>query len=244
MSAEGLSKAYGERVVLEADRLELRRGEILAVMGPSGSGKTTLLRLLTTLEKPTTGAVRFVELAWSSGNGLSEAALLGWRRRLSFVPQNPVLFSGSVRENVALGLQLRSRLGPEADALVDAMLRTVGLGPLAGASAASLSAGEAQRAALARALVTRPEVLLLDEPTANLDPSNVAIVEETLAAAVADWRPAVCLVTHNVFQARRIAQRTAFVVSGRIVEVGETHQVFESPSDRRTAAFVRGEMVF
>lgn len=244
MFAEGLTKVYGDRVVLDVDRLWLRRGEILAVMGPSGSGKTTLLRLLATLEAPSAGKVRFGDQTWPDGT--SETGLLGWRRRLSFVSQNPVLFSGTVRENVGLGLQLRAG-GRGSDGLegrVGAILDGVGLAQLAGARSTSLSAGEAQRAALARALVTRPEVLLLDEPTANLDPSNVAIIEKALAAAAAEWRPAVLLVTHNVFQAKRVAHRTALLVSGKVIEVGETRQVFESPVDSRTAAFVRGEMIF
>ncbi len=242
MFAEGLTKVYDGRVVLDVDCLGLRSGEILAVMGPSGSGKTTLLRLLATLEVPTAGEVRFGGLTWP--NGKSEAGFLAWRRRLSFVSQNPVLFRGTVRENVALGLQLRAGAGAKASARVEAILAHVGLAPLAEASAGVLSAGEAQRAALARALVTRPEVLLLDEPTANLDPSNVAIIERALTGAAAEWRPAVLLVTHNVFQAKRVAHRTALLVSGKMVEVGETRQVFERPVDARTAAFVRGEMVF
>jgi tungstate transport system ATP-binding protein len=108
----------------------------------------------------------------------------------------------------------------------------------------SLSAGEGQRVALARALVTRPDVLLLDEPTANLDPANVTIIEKALAQAMDTWQPAVLLVTHNLFQARRVARRTGLLVSGRLVEAGETAQVFERPADPRTAAFVRGEMVY
>lgn len=253
MSAQSLSKAYGGRVVLEVDEFELRRGEILAVMGPSGSGKTTLLRLLATLEAPAAGRVRFGDAVWP--DGASAASLLAWRRRVGFVSQSPVLFSGTVGENVALGLGLRgSRGGIPSDAAtgaagcqdapVRAILDRVGLASLASARAGALSAGEVQRAALARALVTRPEVLLLDEPTANLDPFNVGIIERALADAVASWGPAVLLITHNLFQARRIAHRTAFLVSGKLVEVGETHQIFERPVDPRTAAFVRGEMVF
>jgi len=269
MWTEGLSKSYGSRTVLDIGRLELRRGEILAVMGPSGAGKTTLLRLLATLERPTSGVVRFGGLSWPDGRpsegrspsrpsegrspsrppdgGHGGGELLAWRRRLAFVPQNPVLFTGTVRDNVALGLGFRApRLGrDEVDRLVGATLERLGLGGLASARVGTLSAGEVERAALARALVTRPEVLLLDEPTANLDPWNVSVIEAALAAAAADpdRRPAVLLVTHNVFQAKRLGHRAALLVAGRIVEFGETRRIFENPSDPRTAAFVKGEMV-
>lgn len=268
MRARNLRVILGERFTLEVPRLDLLAGEVVSVMGPSGSGKTTLLRLLATLQRPSTGEVRFGELSWSAEAGNGSAVrrsnpreLLAWRRRMGFVPQNPVLFSGTVGENVALGLELRSRQrrrsgpGRPKPGPVDGssglmhdrvaeVLETVGLAALIGEPAASLSAGEAQRVALARALIHRPEVLFLDEPTANLDPANVAIIEQALAAAVAAWRPAVLLVTHNLFQARRVADRTGLLIGGKMIEFGPTRQVFEAPADPRTAAFVRGEMVF
>ncbi|MCL6581523.1 MAG: ATP-binding cassette domain-containing protein, partial [Firmicutes bacterium] len=174
--------------------------------------------------------------------------LLAWRRSIGFVPHHPVLFTGTVRENVSLALELRDgrrrrgRRGGTEDE-TDAVLETVGLTSLAEAPSSSLSSGEAQRVALARALVTRPRVLFLDEPAANLDPANVAIIERSLADAVRSWRPAVVLVTHNLFQARRLAHRAGLIVGGELIELGETSQVFERPGDPRTAAFVRGEMV-
>lgn len=249
MTVAGLRKVYGDRAILDLDRLEVRRGEILAVMGPSGSGKTTLLRLMTTLDEPTAGEVRFDGLAWAAHAGrangriLSEAELVRWRRRISLVPHNPVLFTGTVRDNVALGLWLRSDDSKAATGRVERALDEVGLRSLAGAAVGSLSAGEVQRAALARALVTNPDLLLLDEPTANLDPANVATIERAIADAVRTRGLAAVIVTHNLFQARRLAARTALLVSGRLIEVGETGQVFERPSQPLTAAFLRGEMV-
>jgi len=263
VAVSGLKKSYGDRLVLDVDRLDLRRGEMLAVMGPSGSGKTTLLRLLATLETPGAGEIRWGNLVFSGDGasglrgrrcaaaavasdgqgGLSAAELLAWRRRLAFVPQNPVLFTGRVADNVALGLGFRGLDGQVVKKAVADALDGLGLGAFAGAAVDSLSAGEGQRVALARALVTRPDVLFLDEPTANLDPANVTIIEKALARAMDTWQPAVLLVTHNLFQARRVARRTGLLVSGRLVEVGETAQVFERPADPRTAAFVRGEMV-
>ena len=249
MTATGLRRSYGDRTVLDVGEIALHRGEILALMGPSGSGKTTLLRLLATLERPSAGEVRFKDATWAASPpavGPSPGDLLAWRRGLAFVSQNPVLFTGSVRDNVVLGLELRGRAGPGAEAAVTRVLDDLGLGALALTSCRSLSAGEAQRVAVARAFVIRPEVLLLDEPTANLDPANVGIIERALVAAAggSDWRPAIFLVTHNLFQARRIAGRTGLLVAGRLVEAGPTRDVFERPADPRTKAFVEGEMVF
>jgi tungstate transport system ATP-binding protein len=115
---------------------------------------------------------------------------------------------------------------------------------LARASAVKLSGGEMQRVALARALVIEPRVLLLDEPTANLDPYNVALIEEIARAQNRARGTTIVLVTHNVFQAKRLAHRVGLMLGGRIVEVNDTRAFFDAPRDPRTAAFVRGEMVY
>jgi tungstate transport system ATP-binding protein len=263
VAVDGLRKTYGGRLVLDVERLDLQPGEILALMGPSGSGKTTLLRLLATLEEPDEGEVRFAGLVFrgrtslgSSGRppagtgtvkeeagGLSGSEILTWRRRLAFVSQNPVLFTGRVADNVSLGLNFRGLAGQAAKEAVEQALEGVGLEAFAGARVETLSAGEAQRVALARALVTRPQALFLDEPTANLDPANVNLIERALRKAVETWQPAVLFVTHDLFQARRVGRRCGVIVAGRLVETGETSSVFERPADPRTAAFVRGEMV-
>jgi tungstate transport system ATP-binding protein len=123
-------------------------------------------------------------------------------------------------------------------------LDQVGLSHLANQQARLLSGGEAQRVALARAIVLQPDVLLLDEPTANLDPYNVSLIESIIRRLNNERGMTLVLVTHNVFQARRLAHRVAFLLEGRIVEVAEVQQFFESPTDPRTAAFVRGDMVY
>ena len=123
-------------------------------------------------------------------------------------------------------------------------LERVGLADFAEVSVRTLSGGEGQRVALARAMVIEPEVLLLDEPTANLDPYNAALIERIVGDYNRERGTTIVLVTHNVFQARRLAHRAALLLEGRIVEVGETHRFFESPQDPRTSAFVRGEMIY
>lgn len=237
-SLAGVTRRYGSRTVLAIDELEIRRGEALAVVGPSGAGKSTLLRLLNFLEPVSSGEIRFDGQPIGGG----DAAPLAVRRRITTVFQRPLLLKRTVAANVAFGLQLRgqSHCGPA----VAAILEEVGLSGLAQAQARTLSGGEAQRVALARALVLQPDVLLLDEPTANLDPANVALMEGIVARMNRERGMTVVFVTHNPFQARRMGQRVALLLDGRLVEVAETERFFENPQDARTAAFVRGEMIY
>jgi tungstate transport system ATP-binding protein len=233
---EGVRQRYAGRTVLDLEELEVRRGEVLALVGPSGSGKSTLLRLLNFLERPTEGRILY-EGRPTDG----ERTPLELRRQVTTVFQQTALRKASVRSNVAYGLRLR---GLPVDGQVQGLLETVGLGKLAGAPARLLSGGEKQRVALARALIFRPRVLLLDEPTANLDPYNVGLIEQIVASENRDHGTTVVLVTHNVFQAHRLAHRTGLLLNGRLVELTETTAFFSCPVDPRTAAFVSGEMVY
>jgi tungstate transport system ATP-binding protein len=232
---ESLRKAYGERVVLEIPALQVQEGEVLALVGPSGAGKSTLLRLLNFLEPPTSGIIRF------SNQAISSAAPLAIRRQVTTVFQRPVLRRGSVRSNVAYGLGLR---GMPDDGRVTAMLEEVGLAGFALQAAQTLSGGEMQRVALARALVLEPRVLLLDEPTANLDPYNVSLIEGLIRAHNASRGTTIVAVTHNVFQAKRLAHRVGLMLSGSLIELADTDRFFNAPADPRTTAFIRGEMVY
>ena len=232
-----VTKSYNRRTVLNISALDVRRGEILALVGPSGAGKSTLLRLLNFLEHPTAGTIVLDDF---SLNGAPPP--LDIRRRVTTVFQHPILLNRSVTENVAFGLQLRGRRNVQA--VVRAELARVGLESLAHAPARTLSGGEQQRVALARALAIRPEVLLLDEPTANLDPGNVALIEQIVRTVNREQGVTIVLVTHNVFQARRLAHRTAVMLDGSIIEIGDTETLFTTPADSRTGAFLRGEMVY
>ncbi len=235
---EGLVKKYEERQVLQIEQVEIYQGEIFAVVGPSGAGKSTLLRLLNFLEPPSQGRIHFQKTTISPERG----APLSVRRRVTTVFQRPLLLNRSVAANVRYGLQLRG--ARNASAQTQAALEQVRLGDMANQRALTLSGGEAQRVALARALVLQPDVILLDEPTANLDPYNVGLIEEIVRTINKDLGTTIVLVTHNVFQARRLAHRVALLLDGRIAEVAETETFFTAPEDPRTAAFVRGEMVY
>jgi tungstate transport system ATP-binding protein len=233
-----VTKAYGERVVLDVDELDIRKGEIFALVGPSGAGKSTLLRLLNFLEPHTTGSIEFAGVTFPPGMD----APLEMRRRVTMVFQRPLLLNRSVWDNVTFGLWLRGERDSRESVI--RALEEVGLWHLAKQPARTLSGGEAQRVSLARAIVLQPEVLLLDEPTANLDPYNVSLIETIVKRINAERRTTLVLVTHNVFQAHRLADRVAFLLDGKLVEVGETEHFFANPQDPRTGAFVRGEMVY
>ena len=234
----GVTQAYGKRSVLQIDELNIYRGEVLALVGPSGAGKSTLLRLLNFLETPTSGAIEFAGETFSASQSLP----LAHRRRVTTVFQRPTLLRRSVYKNVAYGLQLRGQR--KVDDQIHATLKRVGLDTLAQQPARTLSGGEAQRVALARAMILEPDALLLDEPTANLDPYNVSLIESIVTELNTTSDTTLVLVTHNVFQARRLAHRVAFLLDGRIVEVNDVEAFFESPSDPRTRAFVNGEMIY
>lgn len=233
----GLQKSYDGRKVLDIDHLEIDAGEILAIVGPSGAGKSTLLRILNFLETPDRGELRFF------GQGVDFLKVpLETQRSVTTVFQRPSLLSGSVAANVLFGLRLRgNRDGREE---LNHLLDRVGLAHLARKSALNLSGGEAQRVALARALILKPEVLLLDEPTANLDPYNVELIESVVRDLSRTKRTTIVIVTHNIFQAHRLADRVVFLLNGKIIETAETRTFFENPSDERTRSFIQGDMVW
>jgi tungstate transport system ATP-binding protein len=237
-AVRGVVKEYGSRAVLRVAELDVQQGEIQGLVGPSGAGKSTLLRLMGFLERPTSGSLRFLETEY----GPLRAPALDVRRRVTMVFQRPVLLNRSVVDNVRYGLGLRGQR--DSAGLIEAALRQVGLTEFARRQGRTLSGGELQRVALARAMVLRPDVLLLDEPTANLDPYNVGLIEDILRRLNSEQRTTLVIVTHNVFQARRLAQRVGLLLDGQVIEVAKVEEFFESPKDPRTAAFARGEMVY
>lgn len=235
---ESVSRSYGTRLVIDSCSLEIRRGEVFAIVGPSGAGKSTLLRLLNFIEPPSKGVIEFEGVKLGPQN----SPLLHLLRKVTMVFQRPMLLERTVLENVTYGLTLRGVRKPQLRA--QAALEEVGLGTCAKQRARSLSGGESQRVALARALVLEPDVLLMDEPTANLDPYNVSLIESIARKLNQERGTTLVLVTHNVFQAKRMAHRVAFLLDGSLIEVAEAESFFEHPVDVRTSAFVHGEMVY
>jgi tungstate transport system ATP-binding protein len=229
-----LQHRYGDRIVLDVPAIDIARGETLAIIGPSGAGKSTLLRLLQFLERPAAGTIEFL------GRAATYPVPLELSRTVATVFQRSQMLERSVRDNVAFGMRLRGR---RLEVEVDTLLERLALTHLTKAAARSLSGGEMQRVALARAIATGADVLLLDEPAANLDPRNVAVVESVIRDLQAQQKTVV-LVTHNTHEARRLASRTLVVIDGRMIEAGPTDTIFERPADSRTDAFLRGELIY
>ncbi len=225
---------YNTRTVLSVNNLEIDEGETLALIGPSGAGKSTLLRLLCFLEHPSAGSITY------ASSSITATPSLAIRREITLVFQRPLLLDTTVWHNVAYGLKLRGR---HDDALVAATLEQLGLADLVQARALKLSGGEMQRVALARALVLQPRVLLLDEPTANLDPRNVTIIERAVTA-LQQQGTTIVLATHQLHQARRLGTRAALLFDGHLVEVGSVERIFNAPTNWRTRAFISGDIVY
>jgi tungstate transport system ATP-binding protein len=230
----GLSHSIGSRTILDAINLEIPRGEIFTLIGPSGSGKTTLLRQIDLLDVPTSGEI------WYDGVkvGNSEAARLPIRRRMAMVFQKPTVLNTTVEENVASGLKFRGVGREEIRGQVHAILDMVGLSGFSKRSALTLSGGEMQRIAIARAVITKPDVLLLDEPTANLDPENIRIIEDLIFRINRKFGTTIVLSTHDMVQGQRLASRIGVMMDGRLVQEGEIYNIFHHPVNRAIATFV------
>jgi ABC-type sulfate/molybdate transport systems ATPase subunit len=240
LTVERVSHRRGGREVLAVDELTVAEGERLAVLGPNGAGKTTLLRLLAMVEPPTYGRVL---VGSADPAALSPDARLALRRRMSYLPQQPAMLTGTVARNVELPLAWRrvERTRRRDQAL--AALRRLGIAHLAERSAQTLSGGEAQRLALARALVTFPTFLLLDEPAAGLDIDARAAFLADAERALADRTTSVVHVTHRVEDAARLADRVAVLVDGRIRQVAPADEVLRAPADATVARVIGYENV-
>lgn len=235
-----LKKDYNGEKVLDIENLGIERGKITAVIGPSGAGKSTLLHLLNKIEIPSSGSIWFEDKIISD-----KAALpLDIRRNMIMVFQKPLVFKTTVYENIAYGLKMRNIDSKEISKKVNEMLEIIGLKDKKQQRAMTLSGGEAQRVAIARAVVVRPKALLLDEPTANLDPANVTIIEDLIKYGKKNYELSVLMVTHNMFQAKRISDNTIFMLNGNVVEDGKTENMFNSPKEDNTRAFINGKMIF
>ncbi len=233
-----IEKKY-DREVLRVDRLKLNKGLIYGIIGPSGAGKSTLLHIVNLLTAPSKGAYYFQGQP-VPGNPQEQINI---RRKMSLVFQKTILFKESVWNNVAYGLRARGYKRSEIKERVDHLLTQVGLNELASRRADTLSGGEAQRVAIARAVAFDPELLLLDEPTANLDPINIELIENMIKSLNRDKSITVVIVTHNVFQARRIADQVIFIDKGEIVEMGPTEKIFNNPDHEKTCLYVEGKVI-
>ena len=221
------------RDVLRIDSLDIHRGETLSVVGPNGAGKSTLLLVLARLLKPSHGDILY------EGKSLKQWNELEYRRRISFVFQSPLLMDMTVEQNVVLGLKFRSTPKEEMRERAWKWMKLLGVDSLAKRRAGQLSGGEAQRVSLARAFVLEPELLLLDEPFAALDPPTHAKLLEDLSTILKQDHRTAVFVTHNLKEAVKISHRIAVIVGGVLRQVGTAKQIKSKPADETVAAFLQ-----
>ncbi|MGH7264167.1 MAG: ABC transporter ATP-binding protein, partial [Candidatus Rokuibacteriota bacterium] len=239
LEVRDLVVAYGGRPALEVAHLAVRRGETLTIVGPNGAGKSTLLRVLALLEAPTRGTVRFGDAAVR----YDSRTLLALRRRTAVVFQSPLLCDTSVHDNVALGLRFRRRSAEEIERRVRPWLERFGILHLAARSARTLSGGEAQRTALARAFVLEPEILFLDEPFGALDlPTREALLLD-LNAALQQPDMTTVFITHDRTEALMLGDRVAVVMGGRVAQLDAPDRVFSAPASEEVARFVGADSI-
>jgi putative ABC transport system ATP-binding protein len=217
LEADHLSRAVTGKVLVDDVSVQVRAGEVMAVVGPSGAGKSSFLRLLNRLDEPTGGTVRL------DGRDYRELAPRDLRRRVGMVMQSANLFPGTVAANVGFGPQQRGETLPPGQ--IDALLERVGLVGYQERGVSNLSGGEAQRVSLARAMANAPETLLLDEPTAALDETSARRIEDLVLDIIHERRMTCVIVTHDTAQAHRIADRTMIMEAGRLAAVGPTMEV-------------------
>jgi phosphate transport system ATP-binding protein len=244
MTLEALSVFYGAKEAVKAVSLPIRQGEVLALIGPSGCGKTTLLRTLNRLTELTPTARREGYIALD-GEDIDTFEVTDLRRRVAMVFQQPNPFPMSIFDNVAYALREQAMKRPGksvVEPLVIEALQRAGLYEEVRADldrpALRLSGGQQQRLCIARAIATRPEVLLMDEPCSALDPRSTAVIEALIGELRRDL--AIVIVTHNLQQAYRVGDHVAFMYLGDLVEYGPTEQVFGEPRAQRTRDYIWG----
>jgi len=245
MTVEELTIRYGPRVAVEGVTLPFYRQLITAIIGPSGCGKSTLLRALNRMNDTLPGVVTQGRVELDGKDIYAPGCdVIALRQRVGMVFQQPNPFAKSIYDNVAYGLRINGlvRSRAELDDRVERALRAAALWDEVkdrlGKSALQLSGGEQQRLCIARALAVQPQVLLMDEPASALDPVSTAKIEELMFELKKDYT--IVIVTHNMQQAARVSDLTAFLLSGHLLEFNPTPQLFTTPAEARTEAYITG----
>jgi phosphate transport system ATP-binding protein len=243
ISVRKLKFFYGTSLALKSISLPLYERQVTAFIGPSGCGKSTLLRVLNRMYDLYPGQRAEGEIMFDGENILDMKDLNLLRSRVGMVFQKPTPFPMTIYENIAFGLRLYERLPKsEVDGRVESALEKAALWKEVKdklhSSGLSLSGGQQQRLCIARTVAIRPEVILFDEPCSALDPISTAKVEELIDELKNEFT--IAIVTHNMQQAARVSQRTAFMYLGELVEFGDTKKLFTNPTDTRTQDYITG----
>lgn len=243
---KNVSKIYYKKdninyTVLSDVNFSVKRGECFTIIGPNGSGKTTLLRIIGLLERPTQGKIVY------NGKNISnliKKEIVDYRRKFAFVRQKPVVLNTTVANNIAYGLKIRGINKDEIIAKVKEIIDLVGIRGLANKNARSLSGGEIQRVAIGMNFVLSPEIYLLDEVSANLDPRNSILLDEFITKIKQDKEKTIILSTHDPLEAIKLADRIGVLNNGKFSQIGTPNEIFTSPKDEFTAHFVGYENIF
>ena len=244
VSVRGLNFYYGASHALKSVSLPLKQNKVTAFIGPSGCGKSTLLRVLNRMYDLYPGHRAEGEVLLDGENILDPAIdVNALRARVGMVFQKPTPFPMSIYENIAFGIKLYEKLpSAELDARVEQALRGAALWDEVKdklhTSGLGLSGGQQQRLCIARSVAVQPEVILFDEPCSALDPISTAKVEELIEELAEDYT--IAIVTHNMQQAVRVSDYTAFMYLGELIEYGETDDVFNKPKQKRTLDYITG----
>jgi tungstate transport system ATP-binding protein len=234
LQLKNVEKSYGSIKALEDINLEVEGGKTITLIGVNGAGKTTLLRVIAGLEERDKGSI-VLDGKDVNGKKLRQIATL--------VFQKTVMFNRSVYGNLAYGLKIRGKKDSEIKERIDRELLAVGLRNFEKRKARKTSGGEQQRIALARAFLLNPRILLLDEPTANLDPNNATMIERAIASRKKEDE-IIIVATHNLAQARRLADEIIHIYNGRIVERSSPDEFFNNPHSEITRKFINGELEY
>jgi len=233
-----INKSYSRLPVLKSCTFSFDKRGIYVLIGPNGSGKSTFFRICSLLEDPDSGVVNY----FSGDSNVKKDISL--RRRISLVLPKIGVFNTTVFRNVAYGLKIRGLNKREIRKRAEQALELVGLVHKKNMNALALSSGESQRLGIARAMAIEPEMLFLDEPTASLDPHSTTIIEETIQKIREEKRITIIMITHNVFQAQRLADIVLFMYEGMIVDNGASKDFFKEPKDEKAYRFITGQMVY
>ncbi len=235
LSFKDLTREYDGKRVLDITEGSVAGGSRTAVVGPNGSGKSTLLNIIAGLDRPTTGKVFY---------GTDRQELDEVSRDITMVFQKPYLITASVEKNIAYPMKIRDYGDADIEKRVAELCQELGLTELRKRRSWKLSGGEIQKVSLARALSFQPKLLLLDEPTANIDPATTAEIERILLKINNDFGTTIIFVTHNLAQARRVCNRIIFLNKGQLIEEGPCSQVLISPREELTQRFIAGELLY
>lgn len=233
LSIKNITKEYHNKCVLDIDNLHIQKGQIIGIVGANGAGKSTLVKIIGGMEKASEG-----KLIYQGQHDFNKIY-----KEVTLVFQHPYLLATSVYNNIAYPLKIRKFKSSEIKNRVNALMQEMGIKNLAKQRSNTLSGGERQKVALARALIFNPSLLLLDEPTANIDPNSMTIMENMIKKVNKSKGTTIIIVTHNLAQAKRLCEKVIVMDKGKIIEEGEVEKVMLNPQNIVTRNLINKEII-